>query len=169
VEDTAGRLWIRSEERILVREPRESIFHEVPTLRNLNSTHGSPMLSDRLGRVLIPHNAGLMICDGGRCRNYGPESGLRRAEVLTAVEDREGSLWIGYSGHGVARWLGRDQWQSFTEDEGLANPAIWRIVRDASGSVSVSYTHLDVYKRQDLHERSTHPRTGHGWSGDSGV
>jgi len=35
----------------------------------------------------------------------------------------------------VARWLGRDQWQSFTEDEGLANPAIWRIVRDASGSV----------------------------------
>ena len=137
VEDTAGRLWIRSTEKVLVRDPRAPIFHEVPTLPKLDSTHGSPLGANRQGQVLIPHNAGLMICDGSHCRNYGAESGLRRAEVLSAMEDREGSLWLGYSGHGLARWLGRDQWQSFAEQEGLDNPGIWRILRDATGDLWV--------------------------------
>ena len=76
-----------------------------------------------------------MICAREQCRNYGTESGLRRTEVLTALEDREGSLWLGYSGHGLARWLGRELWQSFTEAEGLDNPGIWRIVRDIAGDL----------------------------------
>jgi signal transduction histidine kinase/CheY-like chemotaxis protein/streptogramin lyase len=135
VEDTAGRLWIRSAEQVLVRDSPDSSFHTPPGLPRLDSTHGSPLMSGRLGEVLIPHNAGLTICDGARCRNYGPESGLQRAEVLAAVEDREGSLWLGYSGHGVARWLGRGRWQDFAEEEGLANPGIWRIVRDATGEL----------------------------------
>jgi signal transduction histidine kinase/DNA-binding response OmpR family regulator/streptogramin lyase len=135
VEDTAGRLWIRSAEQILVRDSPGSSFHGLPALGKLDSTHGSPLMSDHLGEVLIPHNAGLTICSGDRCRNYGPENGLQRAEVLSAVEDREGSLWLGYSGHGVARWLGRDHWQSFDGQEGLANPSIWRIVRDATGEL----------------------------------
>jgi signal transduction histidine kinase/CheY-like chemotaxis protein len=137
VEDTAGRLWIRSEGKVLVRELPESPFCEVPGLRNLTSTRGPPLVPTRSGQVLIPHNDGLMICDGAHCRNYGAESGLRHTEVMTAVEDREGSIWIGYSGHGVARWLGRNQWQSFAEDEGLANPVVWRIARDAAGDLWV--------------------------------
>ena len=134
-EDTAGRLWIRSNEKVLVRETPGGLFHAVPNLPKLDSTHGWLLVPDRLGRMLIPHNAGLMICDGGRCQNHGAESGLRHTEVLTVVEDREGSLWLGYSGHGVARWLGRGQWQSFAEEEGLLNPGIWRIVRDAAGEL----------------------------------
>ena len=85
MEDTAGRLWIRSPEKVLVRDSPGSPFHDVPDLPNLNSTHGSPLVSNRLGQVLIPHSAGLMICDGGHCRNYGPESGLRHAEVITCL------------------------------------------------------------------------------------
>jgi len=137
VEDSAGRLWIRSYEKVLVRDSPGSPFHDVPGLPKLNSTHNAPLAADRLGQVLIPYSAGLMICDSGRCRNYGVESGLQHAEVISAFEDREGSLWIGYSGHGMARWLGREQWQSFAEEEGLANPSIWRIVRDAGGDLWV--------------------------------
>ena len=134
-EDRAGRLWIRSPEKVLVRDSDGSLFHGVPDLHNLNSTHNAPLTTNRLGEVLIPHSAGLMICDGGHCRNYGAESGLLHAEVTSAFEDREGVLWIGYSGHGVARWIGREQWQSFAEEEGLANPSIWRIVRGAAGDL----------------------------------
>ena len=137
VEDTAGRLWIRSSDEVLVRESPGAVFHAAPNLGKLDSTRGSPLISGRRGQVLIPHNAGLAICGGGDCRNYGAESGLRRAEALTALEDREGSLWIGYSGHGLARWLGGGQWQSFAEEEGLANPQIWRIVRGAGGELWV--------------------------------
>jgi ligand-binding sensor domain-containing protein len=135
VEDHAGRLWIRSPEKVLIRDSPGSPFHEVPNLPNLNSTHNAPLVTNRLGQVLIPHSAGLMICDSGQCRNFGVESGLLHAEVTSAIEDREGSLWLGYSGHGVARWLGREQWQSFAEEEGLANPSIWRIVRDGAGDL----------------------------------
>jgi signal transduction histidine kinase/CheY-like chemotaxis protein/sugar lactone lactonase YvrE len=136
-EDTAGRLWIRSADKVLVRGSPGSPFHGLPNLPKLDSTHGSLVVPSRLGQVLIPHNAGLTVCNGDHCRNYGAESGLRHAEALTVVEDREGSIWIGYSGHGLARWLGREQWQSFAEEEGLANPGIWRMVRDTAGDLWV--------------------------------
>ena len=139
-EDTAGRLWIRSNDRVLVREVGGAAFHAVKDLPVLDSSRSSMLAPNRRGEIMIPHNAGLMICHGEQCRNYGSESGLPRAEVLAALEDREGSLWLGFSGHGVARWLGRDQWQSFAEVEGLATPAIWRIVRDASGDLWIGTT-----------------------------
>ncbi len=132
-EDAAGRLWIRSSDKVLVRESAGAPFRSLPGLPQLTSTHGTHLVPTRRGQMLIPYDAGLMICEGDRYRNYGVESGLRHTGVITVLEDREGSIWIGYSGHGLARWLGRDQWQGFAEDEGLADPGIWRIVRDARG------------------------------------
>jgi signal transduction histidine kinase/ligand-binding sensor domain-containing protein len=135
LEDGAKRLWVRSTERVLVREAGASNFHRIRNVPQLDSTRGPTLIADGSGHVMIPHAGGLMICDGERCTNYGAESGLRKAEVYTAIPDREGSLWIGYSGHGLARWLGREQWQGFAEQEGLANPAVWKIVRDKSGDL----------------------------------
>jgi len=134
-QDSAGRLWIRSEDRALVREAAGAVFHAPAGLPPLTSTHGTHLVPTRLGQMLIPHDTGLMVCQGDDCRNYGVESGLRHTGVIAVLEDREGSIWLGYSGHGLARWLGRDQWQGFAEDEGLADPGIWRIVRDAKGDL----------------------------------
>jgi signal transduction histidine kinase/CheY-like chemotaxis protein/streptogramin lyase len=140
-EDTAGRLWIRSDDKVLVRETAGAPFHAPPGFPALNSAHRSLLVPSRLGQMLIPYDAGLMICDGDDCRNYSVESGLRHTEVIAALEDREGSIWLGYSGHGLARWLGRNQWQGFAEDEGLADTAIWRIVRDATGGLWIGTSH----------------------------
>jgi signal transduction histidine kinase/CheY-like chemotaxis protein/streptogramin lyase len=140
-EDTAGRLWVRSNDKVLVREPAGQAFHAIPGLPTLNSTHGTLLVPSRHGQMLIPHDAGLMVCQGDGCRNYGAESGLRHTGVIAVLEDREDSIWLGYSGHGLARWLGRDQWQGFAEDEGLADPTIWRIVRDAQGDLWVGTSH----------------------------
>jgi signal transduction histidine kinase/CheY-like chemotaxis protein len=134
-EDAAGRLWIRSSEQVLMRESSGALFHGSRALTGLHSTHGAPLVTTRTGEVAIPHNAGLTICEGDRCRNFGTENGLKRAEVLSALEDREGSLWLGYSGFGLARWLGRDRWQNFAEQEGLSDPSIWRIVHDSAGNL----------------------------------
>jgi ligand-binding sensor domain-containing protein len=136
VEDPAGRLWIRSGDGVLVRDPGSGAFRAAASLPQLDSSRNAPLITTRR-EVLIPNYSGLAICDRSGCRNFGVESGLQRAEVLTALEDREGSLWIGYSGHGLARWLGREQWQSFGESDGLGNPGIWRIVRDKAGSLWV--------------------------------
>lgn len=70
-EDAGRRVWIRSSDQVLVREADGPSFHPVRNLPKLDSTHGSPLISTRDGHILIPHNAGLTICDDGRCRNYG--------------------------------------------------------------------------------------------------
>jgi signal transduction histidine kinase/CheY-like chemotaxis protein/streptogramin lyase len=140
-EDTAGRLWIRSSDKILVRNSSGAAFHAPPNLPTLTSTFRSLLAPSRLGQMLIPHDAGLMVCEGDDCRNYSVESGLQHTGVIAALEDREGSIWIGYSGHGLARWLGRDVWQAFAEDEGLADTGVWRIVRDPTGNLWVGTNH----------------------------
>src|ERR1019366_7553285 len=115
-----------------MRESPGVAFHAPPNLSALSSIHGSLLVPSRAGQMLIPHDAGLRVCEGDDCRNYSAESGLRHTGMIAALEDREGSLWIGYSGHGLARWLGRDRWQGFAEQEGLAATGIWRMVRNTS-------------------------------------
>jgi signal transduction histidine kinase/ligand-binding sensor domain-containing protein/AmiR/NasT family two-component response regulator len=137
LEDGRKRIWIRSADKVLMREAEGTSFHEVRDALKLDSTRGPALVADGSGRVMMPHATGLMVCDGDHCTNYGAESGFEKAEVYTASQDREGSLWIGYSGHGLARWLGREQWQNYGETEGLANTSVWRIVRDASGDLWV--------------------------------
>ena len=154
MEDGSKRLWIRSAERVLIREAGVSNFHEVPGIGKLDSTRPPMLIADGSGQMMIPHAGGLMICNGEHCTNYGTESGLRRAEVYTATQDREGSLWVGYGGQGLARWLGREQWQSYAEQEGIANSAIWRIVRDAAGDLWVG-TNRGLFQGQ---ERNGHWR-----------
>src|SRR5208283_2394520 len=63
-EDTAGRLWIRSNEKVLVRESGSESFHALPSLPKLNSTYQSQLVPSRHGSMLIPYDAGLMVCEG---------------------------------------------------------------------------------------------------------
>jgi signal transduction histidine kinase/ligand-binding sensor domain-containing protein/ActR/RegA family two-component response regulator len=132
VEDSQRRLWIRSAERVMLRETAAGRFREIA---QLPSTHSAILVTDTHGEILVPHTAGLAICNPQGCRNYGVESGLQHTELLTVSEDREGSFWLGYSGRGLDRWLGREDWQSFGELEGLTDSQIWRIVRDRSGNL----------------------------------
>jgi ligand-binding sensor domain-containing protein len=52
-EDTGGRLWIRSSDRVLVREPAGAAFHAVANLPVLDSSRGSLLVSNRLGQVMV--------------------------------------------------------------------------------------------------------------------
>ncbi len=131
-EDTDKKLWIRSAERLMVRDGSDGGFREIASL---SSTHRILLAPGRGGEVMVAHSGGLAICRRSGCRTYGVESGLQNAEVLAVKEDREGSVWIGYSGRGLARWLGRGEWQSFGEPEGLTELQIWRIVRDSFGDL----------------------------------
>jgi len=53
----------------------------------------------------------------------GTEHGLFVSIAACALENREGSIWIGLDGFGLARWLGTNQWESWTGTEGLAGSA----------------------------------------------
>jgi len=135
LEDGAKRVWIRSADKVLVREAGASNFHAVRNVQKLYSTRGVVLIADASGHIMIPHGTGLVVCDGEDCSDHGPEGGLRKAEVYSALEDREGSLWIGYAGLGLERRLGRQQWQSYNELEGITNSEVWRVERDAFGNL----------------------------------
>ncbi|MCX6621181.1 MAG: hypothetical protein NTY38_08885 [Acidobacteria bacterium] len=91
--------------------------------------------ADSEGRVLIPRTDGLSVVDpAGGTRFIGRPGGLRTS-VYVAFEDREGSVWLGLAGHGLARWLGYRQWEAFTETSGLTNEVVYEILPRPDGSV----------------------------------
>ena len=65
----------------------------------------------------------------------GNAQGLAVNGDTCLLQDREGSLWIGLGGAGLARWLGYQRWESWTAAEGLSDSEIWAIARDASGTL----------------------------------
>lgn len=45
----------------------------------------------------------------------GTTQGLASGTVSSVFEDREGSIWLGLWGTGIARWLGNGRWLSLDE------------------------------------------------------
>src|SRR5262249_30720297 len=50
------------------------------------------------------------------------------------LRDREGSIWVGTSGGGLARWVGFDRWHAWTRDEGLRNSDVRAMAQESSGT-----------------------------------
>ena len=61
------------------------------------------------------------------------EQGLTTNDISAVVQDREGSIWLGLLGSGLARWLGYNEWQSWSAHEGLSRESTWSIARDTTG------------------------------------
>ena len=145
VEDRRGNLWARGAESLALRRAGARGFEPVSTPRPLKNFRAASLASDRAGRLLIPTLDGLLILDEqGRWRTIAAAEGLIAAEVSAAIEDREGSVWLGLFGGGVARWLGEGSWESFTAAEGLAGGSVWQMTRDGKGVLWVA-THKGVY------------------------
>ena len=51
--------------------------------------------------------------------------------ACTALEDRENAIWVGLAGTGMDRWAGSENWFGWGEMEGLPDPNVWAVVRDA--------------------------------------
>ncbi len=137
LEDLEGNIWVRSEHQLAVRSPATHRFQ----LR----THGAgealapatntlPALAlDPDGNLLVPTNRGLARQTGSGWETVGAEQGLTTNDISTVQQDREGSIWIGLLGSGLARWLGYREWQSWNEHDGLSRESVWAATRDASG------------------------------------
>jgi len=134
--DLGGNVWIRSTQRLLVRYQSAARF--VPADAGLPaSTNNSSLHLDSEGRLFVPTDLGLAYRRGDRWERIDSRKGLAADSTCCLLQDREGSLWIGLYGSGVARWLGYRQWESWTPAEGLSNRNAWSIYRDRSGTLWV--------------------------------
>ena len=157
--DHNGSLWIRSSTRLLTRSRQSKQFVPVDNIPEA-ATLGS-LYALRNGTLLVPSRYGLMRHSGTGWERIGTERGLFVSVVSCVLEDREGSLWIGLDGSGLARWLGTNRWESWTPAEGLAGSAK-TIFRSAAGTlwVGTSYA-LQQFSRDD--------RPGRTWGKHDGL
>jgi signal transduction histidine kinase/ligand-binding sensor domain-containing protein/CheY-like chemotaxis protein len=135
--DHNGDLWIRSEQSLAVLRKGMLRFEAVddPLLRG-NGTYGTLAL-DPQGRLMVPSKAGLLRQAQSGWEVIGAKKGLPVDDISFAAVDREGSVWIGMLGSGLARWLGYNEWESWTQAEGLSRDSVWSIARDGSGTLWV--------------------------------
>jgi signal transduction histidine kinase len=131
--DISGRVWLRGIDKIFTLEPGANRF----TVR-LNSPattqQNRRMLLDREGRLWLPGPDGVALWNGQEMLPIREENGLLGG-VDTVFEDHEGSIWLGLSGTGLARWVGRSEWRSWTRMQGLNNNTVWSLARDRDGNV----------------------------------
>jgi len=128
--DANGHLWIRTQNGLWSLDPKTSRLSENDS--NLPVTGSRARLRMQPdGALLVPTDEGLWILKDGKWSSLGSENGLPSPLVRDAMEDREGSLWIG--GLGLYRRLGAGLWSAYTKDDGLPDPAVWTIFRSREG------------------------------------
>jgi signal transduction histidine kinase/ligand-binding sensor domain-containing protein/CheY-like chemotaxis protein len=159
--DASGNFWIRGPERLFELAAGTSQF--VARDKNLPSTGVPPPKLARSadGTILVPGDAGLAIPEKDGWRIINSNSGLASDSVGFALLDREGSLWLGLRGIGVQRWLGFNQWESWTKSEGLSNDVMWAIRKDTRGIVWAGTNRgLNAFDPRTGRWREWHTRDG---------
>ncbi len=126
--DHAGRLWVRTVKHLYVLNKGAQKFEREDEGLPESSEVGRLELDDR-GEILLPTVLGLAFRQDGFWRLIGRREGLASDAALSALVDREGSLWIGLLGGGLDRRLGRGELTNWTRSDGLSQEVVWSIVR----------------------------------------
>jgi len=132
--DRVGGLWVR-QIRDLVRIDTNDGDVEVFDLPP--AADSSRLFQDSRGVVWVTSDSGLFYRDGNAWQRIGVDQGLPDAAVSAVAEDAEGALWIGFAHAGLARWLGRDRFVSWTAESGLPNEVVWAIERTRDRSLAI--------------------------------
>ena len=132
--DREGGVWIRSSEKLLLWRPGSARF--VRQDRDLPASgYCADLYFDRKGRLLLPTDQGLARLRDGRWERIDSSRGLPSDSACSVMQDREGSLWVGLWGYGVARWQGYERWEAWTHAEGLPSDIVWAVRRDTGGAL----------------------------------
>ena len=124
-----GSVWVRSPKSVYRRGPQQAKFsEEQPSIAS--SGFWGALALGRDGSIMIPTDQGLVIRKGAEWDVVNRRRGLRTENAATVLEDREGTVWIGLVGGGLARWIGRGTWESWNTSQGFPADLIWNIRRD---------------------------------------
>jgi signal transduction histidine kinase/CheY-like chemotaxis protein/ligand-binding sensor domain-containing protein len=134
--DSGGNLWLRSADQLLELPRGSDRF--VNRSQGVNSAVGPlpAITSTPQGELLVPTCKGLAIVSDRHRELVDAAHGLSTSCIGSVLYDREGSVWLGLVGVGIARWLGYQRWERWTRAEGLSDPdIIWAIRRDRHGTL----------------------------------
>jgi ligand-binding sensor domain-containing protein len=126
--DADGRLWVRTVKRLYVLPRGAQRFDRDDEGLPESSEVGRLEFDDRQ-QLLVPTVQGLAYEDRGAWRLIGRREGLASDAALSALVDREGSLWVGLLGGGLDRRLGRGEFTNWARSDGLPQEVVWAIAR----------------------------------------
>jgi len=125
------KLWIRSSQRFFVRRKGDTRFVSSDRGLPFFDGEGASFLEDDGRSSFLPSRAAI---GRGIAADPGRDSGLERRDVTCVFRDREGSVWIGFGGSGLARWVGYREWKGGRVLKGLRNDRVRSVVQDGSGA-----------------------------------
>ena len=134
--DLDGNLWVRSASALYLRSSG-SLRFELQTGPPASTNTYPTLAFDPAGRLLVPTYRGLARQTATGWQIIDAEQGITSNDISAVIQDREGSIWLGLLGSGLARWQGYAEWRNWTTHEGLSRESIWSIARDASGRLWV--------------------------------
>ncbi len=127
-----GELWARGPKHIAMLAPGHKRFE----IRNpagwvpSDVTYLS-LAEDRAGVVLASFGSDVGRYSGGRWEIISEAKGFGKGTVSAIIQDREGTVWFGLLGHGLRKWQGYGDWESWTSRQGLHSDEIWALQRDS--------------------------------------
>ena len=150
LEDLEGNLWVRSEHHWQCDRRLRTAFSFDTTGDSITAGHeyysGAGAGSSRQSAGAYQSWSGAP--NGPGWEIVGAEQGLTTNDISAVQQDREGSIWLGLLGSGLARWLGYREWQSWNEHEGLSRESVWSIARDATGRCGWARNSGSIYARR---------------------
>lgn len=134
-EDHNGDLYVRSALHLDVLKKGARQFEPLRGPVDLRSPWVPQLGGDYDGRLLVPVSGGLALVRQGQWQIISKRNGLPGDSVSSVYVDREGSVWLGMNGRGLARWVGYGEWEGYSEAEGLGSETVWQVVEGADGTV----------------------------------
>ena len=134
-----GSLWAKSDNEIAVLRANSTNLQKVvrPARVHLN-VKNTVITEDKQGRILFTLTRGIARLKDGHWDILNDKNGLPRQEVETLLLTRAGDVWMGAEGHGLTIWRGYDQWESWTEAQGMTSSIVWPMANDQHGGLWVA-------------------------------
>ena len=134
--DGEGTRWARSDQAVYRRLAGATVWEKVASSLFGPSPDTARLTRDREGWVWINTGTGMVRAKGRILEPFGGGGGGGLGASVTALVDREGTLWFGWTG--VRQVLGGGLWRQFHSRDGLPSPVVWHLLRDAAGRLWVA-------------------------------
>ncbi len=125
----AGAVWMTTQHHVLELPPGAAHFLDrTPPALDSNRMYDSlPIALDPQGSIIVSAADGLARWDGHDWQRIGPRNGLLSTHITALAFDPAGELWLGSTGHGLSHWVGYNEWDAFTDLQGLPSSNIWSV------------------------------------------
>ena len=125
--DPRGSLWVAGEHKVMELTAGAGRFLDrTPAGGDPDSvSRRAPAALDNQGRIVVSTAQGVARWENGAWRRFGSANGLKSGILAALIFDSNGDAWLGSSGRGLFHWIGYNDWEGWTEDQGLPDSSIW--------------------------------------------